>query len=456
MINHDKYRFRNFPFVWPVRTAICGAPYANIKRLEKPLHMNEEWIQHNKHNRIRGTRMRFLKLISVEEAEKILLSLGKLLPPEYVPLEDACGRILAEPITSPEDIPGFDRSIKDGYAVRSQDTLGAGENKPKLLNMTGRIAMGENTAGPIGEKEAKYIPTGGVMPKGADAVIMQEHTELAGDVLLIKTAASPGLDVLKYNEDFSKGEKVFPAGHKITAQTAGVLAAFGCDPVLVRKRPAVGIISTGNELVLPADTPKFGQIRDTNTTLIRSYMTEHGATPVFYGIIRDDAEALTPIAAKAAAECDLVILSGGSSKDEKDVTSRVIETLGKVHVHGVSVAPGKPTIIGSINDVPILGLPGHPASTYMITTLFAGPLLAKMTGAVEKPRKISAPLAMSFPSEKGREDLVRVRVTENGEAAPVLGKSGLLHTLVQSDGYIRVPAGRDGCEKGDIVEVLLW
>ena len=456
MINRDKSKSPDFRFLSPVSTSICEASYANIKRLKKPLHMNEEWIQHNKHDRSRGTRMRFLKLVSVEEAEKVLLSLGKLLPAEYVPLQDACGRILAEPITSPEDIPGFDRSIKDGYAVRSADTLGAGEDKPKLLKMTGRIAMGNDTSEPVNEKEAKYIPTGGLMPKGADSVIMQEHTELSGDVLLIKTSASPGLDVLKYNEDFSKGEKVFPAGHRITAQTAGVLAAFGFDPVLVRKRPAVGIISTGNELVLPADTPKRGQIRDTNTTLIRSFMTERGAKPVFYGIIRDEAEALTPIAAKAAAECDLVILSGGSSKDEKDVTSRVIETLGTVHVHGVSVAPGKPTIIGSINDVPILGLPGHPASTYMITTLFAGPLLAKMTGSAEKPRKIKAPLVMSFPSEKGREDLVRVKLGENGEAEPVLGKSGLLHTLVQSDGYIRVPAGRDGCEKGDIVEVLLW
>lgn len=400
--------------------------------------------------------MRFLKLVSVEEAEKTLQSLTKLLPAEEIPLENASGRILAEPITSPEDIPGFDRSIKDGYAVRSADTLGAGENKPKLLRMVGKIAMGENTSGSIEEKEAKYIPTGGVMPNGADAVIMKENTELVGEVLLIKAAVNPGLDVLKYNEDFSKGEKVFPAGHKITAQTAGVLASFGFDPILVRKRPVIGIISTGNELVLPSDTPKVGQIRDTNTTLIRAFMTERGAEPIFYGIIRDEAETLTPVVSKAAAECDLVILSGGSSKDEKDVTSRVIETLGKVHVHGVSVAPGKPTIIGSINDTPILGLPGHPASTYMITTLFAGPLLAKMTGAAEKIQRVKTPISVGFPSEKGREDLVRVKLLENGEAEPVLGKSGLLNTLVKSDGYIRIPAGRDGYEKGDNVEVYLW
>ncbi len=400
--------------------------------------------------------VRFLKLVSVDEAEKSLLSLAKLLPAEYVPLENACGRILAEPISSPADIPGFNRSVKDGYAVRSSDTLGAGEQKPNLLRLVGKISMGENNSGTISEKEAKYIPTGGVMPNGADSVVMQENAELAGEILLIKGAVNPGLDVLKYNEDFSKGERVFSAGQIISAQTAGVLASFGFDPVLVRKRPRVGIISTGNELILPSETPKVGQIRDTNTTLIRAFMTEHGADSVFYGIIRDDSDALTPVLSKAAAECDVVILSGGSSKDERDVTAGVIERLGKVHVHGVSIAPGKPTIIGSIHDVPVLGLPGHPASTYMITTLFAGPLLLKMTGAKKGIRSIKAHLSMSFPSEKGREDLVRVKLLSSGEAEPVLGKSGLLNTLVKSDGYIRVPAGCDGYESGDVVEVNLW
>ena len=400
--------------------------------------------------------MRFLKLVSVEEAEKTLLSLAKLLPVEEISLDNASGRILAEPVCSPANIPGFNRSVKDGYAVRSIDTLGAGELRPNLLKLVGKIAMGENNSGSIGEKEAKYIPTGGVMPDGADAVIMQEQVECAETTLLIKGAVNPGLDVLKYNEDFSKGEEVFPAGHIITAQTAGVLAAFGVDPVLVRKCPRVGIISTGNELIPPGKTPDIGQIRDTNTSLLRAFTTENGGEPIVYGIIRDEAEALKPVLAKASAECDLVILSGGSSKDERDVTSKVIENLGKVLVHGVSVAPGKPTIIGCINEVPILGLPGHPASTFMIATLFIAPLLAKMTGKNQKVRSIKARISKSFPSERGRVDLIRVKLLQNGDIEPVLGKSGLLNTLVKSDGYIKVPAGLDGYEPGEVVEVYLW
>jgi len=400
--------------------------------------------------------MRFLKLVSVEEAEKTLLSHAKLLPVEEISLDNASGRILAEPVCSPANIPGFNRSVKDGYAVRSVDTLGAGELRPNLLKLVGKIAMGENNSGSIGEKEAKYIPTGGVMPDGADSVIMQEQVECAETTLLIKGAVNPGLDVLKYNEDFSKGEEVFPAGHIITAQTAGVLAAFGVDPVLVRKCPRVGIISTGNELIPPGKTPDIGQIRDTNTSLLRAFTTENGGEPIVYGIIRDEAEALKPVLAKASAECDLVILSGGSSKDERDVTSKVIENLGKVLVHGVSVAPGKPTIIGCINDVPVIGLPGHPASTFMIATLFIAPLLAKMTGKNQKVRSIKARISKSFPSERGRVDLIRVKLLQNGDIEPVLGKSGLLNTLVKSDGYIKVPAGLDGYEPGEVVEVYLW
>lgn len=418
--------------------------------------MNEEWIQQNNTHDFRGTRMRFLKLVSVEKAEKTLLSLAKLLPAEEISLDNASGRILAEPVCSPANIPGFNRSVKDGYAVRSIDTLGAGELRPNLLKLVGKIAMGENNSGSIGEKEAKYIPTGGVMPDGADSVIMQEQVECAETTLLIKGAVNPGLDVLKYNEDFSKGEEVFPAGHIITAQTAGVLAAFGVDPVLVRKCPRVGIISTGNELIPPGKTPDIGQIRDTNTSLLRAFTTENGGEPIVYGIIRDEAEALKPVLAKASAECDLVILSGGSSKDERDVTSKVIENLGKVLVHGVSVAPGKPTIIGCINDVPVIGLPGHPASTFMIATLFIAPLLAKMTGKNQKVRSIKARISKSFPSERGRVDLIRVKLLQNGDIEPVLGKSGLLNTLVKSDGYIKVPAGLDGYEPGEVVEVYLW
>lgn len=400
--------------------------------------------------------MKFLQLVSSAEAEKILLDLAKPLPEELVPLAESSGRVLARRILSPENIPGFHRSVKDGYAVRSVDTLGAAEQKPKLLRLTGRILMGQNASGTLEEKTTKYIPTGGVMPEGADAVVMQESTELAGDMVLIKGPVNPGADVLRADEDFAKGEVVLEAGTKLTAQAAGVLAAFGVDPVPVVRRARVGVISTGNELVAPSEERGPGQVRDANSTLLVSFLHTAGAVPVFYGIVPDEAETLLPVLKAAAAECDLVIVSGGSSKDERDVTAGVIAELGRVHVHGISIAPGKPTIIGSIGTTPVIGLPGHPAATYMITTVFAGPLLRKMSGEIFSPRVVSAPLSMSFPSEKGREDLVRVRILPDGRAEPILGKSGLLNTLVRSDGYIRVPAGLDGCEAGEVAEVYLW
>lgn len=400
--------------------------------------------------------MRFLKLVSVSETIATLRSLAVRLPEEVVPLEEAYGRVLSRPVQSPEDIPGFTRSVKDGFAVRSADTLGAAEQKPVLLRLTGRVLMGHHDAGCVEEKTTKYIPTGGVLPEGADAVVMQENAEVAGDVVMIKGPVNPGADMLGYNDDFSAGEEVFPAGFRITAQATGVLAAFGVDPVPVRARPKVGIISTGNELVPPAERVLPGQIRDANSSMLRAFVLEQGAVPVFYGIVRDEADALSPRLSKAAAECDLVLISGGSSKDERDVTAGVIASLGTIHIHGVSVAPGKPTILGTVADTPVIGLPGQPGSAFMITTLFAGEILRAMTGELSRVRSVSAPLSMSFPSEKGREDLVRARLLSDGRVEPVLGKSGLLNTLIRSDGYLRIPGGLDGCEEGDVVEVFLW
>ncbi len=403
-----------------------------------------------------GDCMRFLKLVSVSETIEVLRSLAVRLPEEMVPLDEAYGRVLSRSVECPQDIPGFTRSVKDGFAVRAMDTLGAAEQKPVLLRLTGRVLMGESDAGSVGERTTKYIPTGGVLPEGADAVVMQENAEVVDDVVMVKGPVNPGADVLGYDDDFSAGEVVFPAGFRVTAQATGVLAAFGVDPVPVRVRPKVGIISTGNELVRPRERVRPGQIRDANSSMLRAFFVEQGAVPVFYGIVRDDADALSPVLLQAAAECDLVMISGGSSKDERDVTAGVVAALGSVHIHGVSVAPGKPTIVGTVADTLVIGLPGQPASAFVITTLFAGEVLRAMTGELHRVRTVSAPLSMSFPSEKGREDLVRARVLADGRVEPVLGKSGLLNTLIRSDGYLRIPSGLDGCEEGDVVEVFLW
>lgn len=276
---------------------------------------------------------------------------------------------------------------------------------------------------------------------------------LAKPVVLQECSVSPN-EIL--DEDISSEEVVLEEGTILSARETGILAALGIDPVPVVRRPRIGVISTGNELVPPASKVMTGQIRDANSTLLISYLRDFGAVPVFYGIVPDVAEQLTETLRHAAEECDLVVISGGSSKDERDVTAGVIAKLGSVRIHGVSVAPGKPLIIGTAKDTPVIGLPGNPASVYMITQVFVTPMLRKMTGEPAAERVVRAVLSMSFPSERGREDLVRVKFCPDGSVKPCLGKSGLLNTLVHSDGYLRVPAGVDGYEAGEEVEVHLW
>jgi molybdopterin molybdotransferase len=301
-----------------------------------------------------------------------------------------------------------------------------------------------------------YVPTGGILPEGADAVVMVEHTELFGDQVLVRRPMAHGENVLFYNEDFRKGEVVLAAGRRLSPQDTGVLAAAGCRQVPVTRMPRVGIISTGNELVPVEAVPAAGQVRDVNTYAISAYVSDHGCVPVEYGIIRDDRETFRAALSRAVGECDAVIISGGSSKDDRDMAAAVIAEQGEVLVHGVAIAPGKPTIIGRCGIVPVLGLPGHPASAFIVLVVIGRHLLAGMTGDTGgDPVTVPARLSMNVPSAKGREDYVRVTL-RNGVATPLFGKSGLLNTLVKSDGVVRVPAESEGLETGTMVEVILW
>jgi len=400
---------------------------------------------------------RFLYVVSVSDAVSAALKIAPPPVPENVPLEKAARRVLLAPVISDTDIPGFNRSVVDGYAVRAADTAGAGESVPALLHCTGRIAMGETTASlNPGPGECVYVPTGGMLPAETDAVVMVENVELADDTVLVKKVVAHGENVLLYNEDFKKGEPVLPAGRRLSPQDIGVLAAAGCTSVPVSRKPVVGIISTGNELVPATVTPGQGQVRDANAPMLGAFLKGYGCSPKFYGIVHDERTAFDAVVSRAVAECDLVLLSGGSSKDDRDMTAGVIAAKGEVLIHGIAIAPGKPTIIGRISGKPVFGLPGHPASAYIVLIAVVRPLLDHMIG-VENPqiRTIRAVLDLNIPSQRGREDYVRVRV-DKGIATPVFGKSGLLNTLIASDGIIRIPAGSEGLEKGSEVEVILW
>jgi len=400
---------------------------------------------------------RFLQIVSVPEA----VSAAAGIPPgpsaEETLAGNATGRVLCADVVSAGDIPGFDRSVVDGYAVRAKDTTGAGDSIPAMLECTGQVAMGRPDPGlSVAVGACAYIPTGGLLPLGADAVVMVEHTARTGETVLVKRPVSPGENVLMHDEDYPAGAVIFPAGHRLSPRDAGILAACGRTSVVVAKKPVVGIISTGNELVPAKETPGPGCVRDANAPMLAAYLDGYGCTPKTYGIVPDDREALDAALCRAAGECDMVLLSGGSSKDDRDMTAQVIAGRGEVLVHGIAISPGKPTIIGRIGNKPVFGLPGHPGSAYVVFRVIVLPVLDRMLGQ-EKSCTVTtqATLGTNVPSQKGREEYVRVRL-ENNVAYPLFGKAGLINTLVASDGLIRIPAGCEGLEAKSPVDVILW
>ncbi|HXW98337.1 MAG TPA: gephyrin-like molybdotransferase Glp, partial [Methanomicrobiales archaeon] len=374
---------------------------------------------------------------------------------EEVPLARALGRVLAYDVHAREDIPGFARSTVDGYAIRAADTAGAGEAIPAILRTTGELTMGSPAMKPLLPGSAVYIPTGAMLPDGADAAVMIEYTEQIGDEILVKRPAAPGENVILGDEDFPKGSRVLPRGRILSPREIGILAATGFERVPVYRRPLVGILSTGNELVPVRDTPGPGQVRDANGPMCAAFVESAGCVAKPYGIVRDDRDSLGEAFDRAIGECDAVLISGGSSKDTRDLAASMVAVKGEVLVHGIAVAPGKPTIIGKAGGRPVIGLPGHPASAYVILHALGRPLFAAMAGSQVVERRTPAVLAENIPSQKGRTEFVRVRVRD-GRAYPCFGKSGLLNTFAGSDGLVQVPAEREGFEAGETVEVTLW
>ena len=398
----------------------------------------------------------FLTTVPVEVAVSSARSIGVLMPAEEVPLATAHGRILAADIAADIDIPGFNRSSVDGYAVRSRDTIGASESLPTLLHLAGMVAMGGDASDFLQPDSCIYVPTGGALPQGADAMVMVEYTEKIGDDVLIRRPVAQGENIVLRGEDFSAGSPALFSGTRLSPREAGALAAMGRGTVPVYRKPRVGVISTGNELVPVGDIPAGSQVRDINSWMCGAFLESQGCIPDFYGICRDDREALRSMLIAALHHCDAVLISGGSSKDDRDMTADLIRESGEVLHHGIALSPGKPTIIGRVARKPVIGLPGHPASAYVVLLVIVQPLLTVMTG--ERERRLAtmrALLAENIPSARGRDEYVRVRL-EGTTARPEFGKSGLINTLVRSDGLVRVPSGTEGFEEGEEVEVILW
>lgn len=382
---------------------------------------------------------------------------------ENVALQESHGRILAEDITSKFDVPGFARATMDGYAVRASSTFGASESAPAYLTISGRVEMGQTPDLNIAPGQAVNIATGGMLPKGADSVVMIEHaSEFDEDGLEVYKSVAPGTNVVSANEDFSNGQMVLPAGTPVRPQEMGLLAALGNSSVTVFKKPVIGIISTGDELVGIENTPFPGQIRDVNTYSLSGSTIRAGGIPAAYGIAADDYNHLLKTCSRALEETDMVLISGGSSVGMRDLTLEVLEALpeSEVIVHGIQVRPGKPTILAKSKGKAIWGLPGQIASAMVVFDRVVAPFIGHIAGNAlfsKNNYRIPATLTRNLPSVQGRTDYVRTRLREkNGHyyAEPVLGPSGLIRTMVEADGLIEIDMNTEGLEKGEQVSVI--
>ena len=397
-----------------------------------------------------------------EAKEIILNSLKSILPDERVPIALALGRTLAADVIAEEYVPDFNRSSVDGYAVIAADTFGCGEAVPAMLRLAGAVEMGVRPSVSLSCGECAYVPTGGEIPAGADAMVMIEFVEDCGDEYrYITKPTAPGAHMVYKGDDIRPGKTVLKAGRLLGAQDIGVLAALGYESVPVRQKPKVGIIATGDELIRINQTPGGGQVRDINSHALQAGVQAAGAEPVMYGICPDDYEALRAAVKQAVPECDLLLISGGSSAGVKDNTRQIIDGFGDggVLLHGIAIKPGKPTIYGLIGGKPVFGLPGHPASALFIFRLFVHPLILAMMGAQEPAAKRArALLAANLPSNHGREEYVSVRLVCAGSelcAVPVYGKSGMISVLADADGYVRIDRDCEGLAAGTAVDVLL-
>jgi len=388
------------------------------------------------------------------------------LPAETVTLGEARGRTLSGPVIAPTDLPGFDRATMDGYAVRGKDTFGTSEGTPGYLRLVGEVLMGEVPTLTLGPGECAAIGTGGMVPAGADAVVMVEHTRPTGDdTVEVCKPVAPGNHVLGATDDAAKGDPLLPAGQRLRAQDLGLLAALGLGEVAVVRHPRVGILSTGDEVIPIHEMPRPGQVRDVNTHTLTAQVVAAGAVALPLGLVPDDADALRRAVAEGLEQSDLLLLSGGSSMGTRDLTVEIFESFpgAELLVHGVSVAPGKPFIWVRAAGKQLLGLPGQVTSCMISFHLFVEPILERLLGRparafVRFPRQ-QATLTRDLPSVPGREEYVRVRLDsgpEGARAEPLFGKSGLIRTLTQGHGLVRVEANSEGLDKNSPVEVLLF
>lgn len=407
----------------------------------------------------------FFTLVSPDDARsKILEHVRAITDIERIPTASAVGRVLAQDATSPQILPEFRRSTVDGYAVRAQDTFGASESLPAYLKLAGEVPMGQAAQVTVDAGSLALVHTGGMIPEGADAVVMVENTQTSRDgEVEVRRPAAPGENVIMPGEDIQQGEPILQAGSILRAQDVGGLLAVGIAEVDVCRKPRVAIFATGDEVIEPQESTQPGQVRDVNSYFVAAMVEDAGGEARRLGILPDRFEILLEQTQKAISDgADMLVVSAGSSVSVRDMTSDIFNRLGQpgVLVHGVATKPGKPTILGVANGVPVIGLPGNPVSAFVQFMTIGIPVMYRLLGTTP-PRRLhfQAKLTANVASTAGREDYVPCKLIErDGEllAEPIFFKSNLIFTLVKADGLLIVPLDKTGLEAGDIVSVLLF
>jgi molybdenum cofactor synthesis domain-containing protein len=395
--------------------------------------------------------------IPLDEARALILdAAAPIARTERVPLRDACGRVLAAAVTASLDVPPFDRAAMDGFAVRAENTFGAGRHDPKTLSVIEKVYTGQMPRRAVGPGECTEIATGAPMPAGADAVVMVEETERGdGDAVRIFTPVYPRQHVGRRAADIAAGAAVLQPGDLLTPSRIGALAAIGALEVDVYARPRVAILSTGNEIVEPGVPLAPGQIYDINRFTLAAIIAEHGGAAVPLPSAPDTLDALSAAIDSALGE-DVLVFSGGSSVGERDLILDVLVARGEVLFHGVAVKPGKPTVFGRVSGKPVLGMPGYPTSCLSNGYMLLVPMLRRMARLpAHHPHVVRAPLGRRIVSTTGRHQFYTVRLVD-GQAAPAFKASGDITSMAHADGYIEIPANVDIVEAGELVDVLLF
>lgn len=408
----------------------------------------------------------FRELMTLDEAKQVIQRHfePRTSSVETVPLLEAYDRVLAENVVSALNIPPFNRSTVDGYAVKAEDTFGADENKPIKLKISGTVSIGKPPMTRVKQGMAAGIVTGAPMPDGADAVVMIEYAEAKKDDVYVYSTVTKDENVMMAGADLQKGETVLKAGQLLGSREIGVLAAIGSAKAKVRADPRVAVLSTGSEITEPGRKLASGRIYDINAYSLSTAVLENGGKPVYLGVLEDDIPGLQKILRQALASADLVITSGGVSVGPKDVMPKVLNTLGKpgVIVCGIAIKPGKPVTVALIDRKLVFSLPGHPASALLVFHLLVSPIIRQMAGrTLEKPPKVKAYASMRIFAAKGRRTFITVKLKRDGSkrlvAEPVpTGLSGAITTLAKADGYLEIAENKQFIDADEEVTVQLF